>query len=227
LQVVELSRLVKLCLRLVLVADELPALGPTATDLSFSQCTGPAWLAKNTQLRHLLLTCSASQLGWGGTQPQALRQLTCLILATHTVPTQGLSRLDNLHRLSVSNLSVGRLLTGSAWLAKLRWLSATFEQLLHDQAALDSASSLERVSVQHNLIAAPLAETNKAHWLAVCSWMASHPLLKRVDLIVTPLASARVPLFIHSTLLDLQRQRPSLLATIVEERSVTPPGFLD
>jgi hypothetical protein len=246
LQVLDLSRLVKLCLGQVLVADELPALGPTATDLSFIQCTGPAWLAKNTQLRRLNLDCQTVQSAEVDSGLSALAQLTCLMLSTRAAPAatiygpmEVLSHLTNLHKLHVAcdygmPYGLGQMLHTCSWLANLRWLCAPVLQFARCHCALGSARSLERVSLIHSAaeaspalsFPASLAQKQNIHTFYLLDGTVWYPRLERVDLIVCPGAPA-LPDFINSSLLELQRERPSLLIARVEQGSALPLGFID
>ncbi|KAI3423982.1 hypothetical protein D9Q98_009815 [Chlorella vulgaris] len=234
-QVLDLSRLVKLCLGQVLVADELPALGPTATDLSFIQCTGPAWLAKNTQLQRLRLACQTVQSAEVDSGLSALLQLTCLVLDTKTAPIKVLSRLTNLHKLYVAcdfgtTYGLWEMLHPCTWLANLRWLCASVLQIALCSHALGPASSLHRMSLFHSAAEASspesLAKIAELGCFGVLYSTYWYPRLERVDLIVRPGAPA-LPDFIHSGLLELQRKRPSLLIARVEQGCAFPLGFID
>jgi hypothetical protein len=197
-QVADLSRLV--CLEVVDIAVEAaPSLAHLSSlrRLRMARCAMlPAWLAELTQLEHLQL--SGARLDEEGLQ-EALSPLRRLrSLALHLDDSRGEAAPPD------------PPLPASPWLRNLRQLAVSTTTLVGSAALLPGAASLRQLRVLHGpwTVEDSKMEGEEESWLAVCSWLRTHPSLAIVQL-VADLEALLAP-FLLSSLLDLKAHRPQV-----------------
>jgi hypothetical protein len=218
-QVAALAELADLRVTNAAVPDSFPALPAAVASLVLhSSPVDLRWLARHPQLRRLQLTGATVPSEGLDAALRALSSLTCLLLPATEAPPAGLAALHSLQRLYVDCRSCfPPLPPPGPWVAALRWLCATPRQLMSCPGVLEAASALERLSVRHTRGGPPaeLLEGLRCEWLAVCGWAAAHPPLAHIELMIQRGAPS-LPIFYHSSLLELQRRRPALVVSTLE-----------